>query len=190
MISQLLFFNSQFLILPPFQKKGLGAKLLESVDNFYIGDEKVLDMTVEDPVDDFIRLRDYVDVMKCRTLSAFKPEKLRKGFSKEMINEARKHRKINQRQCRRVYEILRLGATNLSDDEEYRQYRLEIKNRLNAPFQKEKADLQKLRSVMSADEYATTLANMHQRKQLNALEESYQETVAQYKRILERIAAT
>jgi replication initiation and membrane attachment protein DnaB len=57
-------------------------------------------------------------------------------------------------------------------------------------FQKEKADLQKLRAAMSADEYATTVANMHQREQLNVLEESYQETIAQYKRILERIAAT
>jgi hypothetical protein len=34
--------------------------------------------------------------MKCRSLPAFKPEHLRNGFSKEMINEARKHRKINQ----------------------------------------------------------------------------------------------
>ena len=34
--------------------------------------------------------------MKCRSLPAFKSENLRNGFSKEMINEARKHRKINQ----------------------------------------------------------------------------------------------
>lgn len=39
--------------------------------------------------------------MKCRSLPAFKSENLRNGFSKEMINEARKHRKINQ-----VYSIL------------------------------------------------------------------------------------
>ncbi|CAB3994229.1 histone acetyltransferase type B catalytic subunit-like [Paramuricea clavata] len=147
-------------------------------------------MTVEDPVEDFIRLRDYIDVIKCRPLPAFKHENLRNGFSKEMINEARKHRKINQRQCRRVYEILRLEATNLNDAEEHRQYRLEIKKRLNAPFQKEKADLEKLRFALTPDEYTTAIATMAQREQLNVLEESYQETIKQYKRILERIAAT
>ncbi|XP_028395918.1 histone acetyltransferase type B catalytic subunit-like [Dendronephthya gigantea] len=181
---------SQFLILPPFRKKGLGAKQLECVDNFYIRDEKVLDMTVEDPVDEFRRLRDYVDVMKCLSLPAFKAENLRNGYTKEMVNSAKKHRKINQHQCRRVYEILRLRATNLSNVEEHRRYRLEIKKRLNAPYQKEKADLEKLRSVLTPDEYSTAVANMLQREQLNFLEESYQETIAQYKRILERIAAS
>lgn len=34
-----------------------------------------------------------------------------------------------------MYEILRLKATNRRDDEEYRQYRLDVKKRLNTPFQ-------------------------------------------------------
>ena len=40
-----------------------------------------------------------------------------------------------QVQCRRVYEILRLCVTDLGNAEEYRAYRLEVKNRLNIPFQ-------------------------------------------------------
>lgn len=68
--------------------------LVEDVEQFYYS-------LVEDPVDEYVRLRDYVDVMKCRSLPAFKTENLRNGFSKEMINEARKHRKINQ-VCRSV----------------------------------------------------------------------------------------
>ena len=40
-----------------------------------------------------------------------------------------------QVQCRRVYEILRLRVTDLSNVEEYKAYRLEVKNRLNIPFQ-------------------------------------------------------
>ena len=40
-----------------------------------------------------------------------------------------------QIQCRRVYEILRLRVTDLSNAEEYKAYRLEVKKRLNIPFQ-------------------------------------------------------
>ena len=34
-----------------------------------------------------------------------------------------------------MYEILRLRVTDLSNAEEYKAYRLEVKNRLNIPFQ-------------------------------------------------------
>ena len=40
-----------------------------------------------------------------------------------------------QMQARRVYEILRLQATNMSHADQGRQYRLMIKERLNRPFQ-------------------------------------------------------
>lgn len=40
-----------------------------------------------------------------------------------------------QAQARRVYEILRLRATDRSDPQQYRSYRLAVKNRLNAPHQ-------------------------------------------------------
>lgn len=43
--------------------------------------------------------------------------------------------KINKKQARRIYEILRLKNTNTSDKTAYLNYRLEVKNRLNAPFQ-------------------------------------------------------
>ena len=42
---------------------------------------------------------------------------------------------IFQKQTRRVYEILRLKATNCSDAKEYANYRVDIKRRLNLPFQ-------------------------------------------------------
>lgn len=40
-----------------------------------------------------------------------------------------------QKQARRVYEILRFHATNVADAEEYRAYRLDVKRRLNIPYQ-------------------------------------------------------
>ena len=41
----------------------------------------------------------------------------------------------NQKQARRVYEILRLKATDRSNAEEYKAYRLSVKNRMNGPYQ-------------------------------------------------------
>lgn len=52
-----------------------------------------------------------------------------------MEKQACKKFKINKKQTRRVYEILRLKNTNTSDKAAYLSYRLDVKNRLNAPFQ-------------------------------------------------------
>merc|ERR1719323_1500748 len=56
---------SQVLILPPFQRKGLGSKLLNTVYRHYLTDDKVVDITVEDPSEEFVRLRDFVDAQNC-----------------------------------------------------------------------------------------------------------------------------
>jgi hypothetical protein len=40
-----------------------------------------------------------------------------------------------QKQARRVYEILRLRVTDVHNSEQYRRYRLDVKNRLNIPYQ-------------------------------------------------------
>jgi hypothetical protein len=40
-----------------------------------------------------------------------------------------------QKQARRVYEILRLRVTDVHNSEQYRRYRLDVKNRLNVPYQ-------------------------------------------------------
>ena len=40
-----------------------------------------------------------------------------------------------QKQVRRVYEILRLRITDSSNPDELREYRLDVKKRLNIPFQ-------------------------------------------------------
>ena len=42
----------------------------------YRGDDKVVDITVEDPSDNFVRLRDYVDTKNCMELSAFTKEEV------------------------------------------------------------------------------------------------------------------
>lgn len=40
-----------------------------------------------------------------------------------------------QKQARKAYEILRLNSTNQADKAQYQSYRLDVKKRLNVPFQ-------------------------------------------------------
>ena len=51
---------------------------------------------VEDPSDDFVRLRDYVDVQNCLKLDAFAKEKLQLGFGPSMVEQAKQLLKINK----------------------------------------------------------------------------------------------
>ena len=51
-----------------------------------------------------------------------------------MSQECRDKLKLHSRQSRRIHEILRLRYTNLVDKKEYLEYRLFIKQRLNAPY--------------------------------------------------------
>ena len=97
---------------------------------------------MEDPSDDFIRLRDFVDVQNSlKLLECFSSaDKLRSGFSDNMVKEANEKLKLCKRQTRRVYEIVRLHWTKKSgplndDNTEYKEYRVDIKKRLNIPFQ-------------------------------------------------------
>jgi histone acetyltransferase 1 len=51
---------------------------------------------VEDPSDDCEVLRDYVDARDCMKLLAFADENLRKGYSAEMTEQAKKELKITK----------------------------------------------------------------------------------------------
>jgi len=189
---------SQMLILPPFQRKGLGAKLLDSVCKSFWNRNKVVDITVEDPSDDFIRLRDYVDVQNAlKGLDCFSCfDKVRDGFTEGMVTEAREKMKLGKKQTRRVYEIIRLHWTKkagpLNDNNtEYKNYRIDVKKRLNIPYQKEKNQMAKLKKALKPEEFAAATLTMTNREQrLESLQAQYNELLDHYTQILERISAT
>ena len=66
----------------------------------YIGDDKVIDITVEDPSDNFVRLRDFVDTRNCLKLAEFGKSEVLKGFSDNITVAAAKHLKICKKQAR------------------------------------------------------------------------------------------
>lgn len=84
-----------------------------------------------------------IDAKRCKTLPAFAKDHLLAGFTKDMLREAKERFLINPKQCRVVYEILRLGCTDLDDEQQYRAYRIEVKKRLNMNYNKHRRDLAK-----------------------------------------------
>lgn len=52
------------------------------------------DITVEDPSDDFRRIRNVIDVRNCKDLDSFSADKIKKGFTSEMTKEANKKFKV------------------------------------------------------------------------------------------------
>ncbi|CDW89701.1 mannose-1-phosphate guanylyltransferase [Stylonychia lemnae] len=53
---------SQFLVLPSYQRLGIGSVLLEQMYNFYLADKKCTEITVEDPSHDFQQMKDALDI--------------------------------------------------------------------------------------------------------------------------------
>uniref|UniRef100_A0A8C8F3C0 Histone acetyltransferase type B catalytic subunit n=1 Tax=Oncorhynchus tshawytscha TaxID=74940 RepID=A0A8C8F3C0_ONCTS len=182
------FFLVQMLILPPFQGEGHGAQLLEAVHMFYCNLHKVQDITAEDPSENYVKLRDYVLVKLCQTLPSFSTDKLPLGFSDDMATEAREKFKINKKHARRVYEILRLRVTDMSDETKARDYRLEVKKRLFAPTKKNQREMTKMMKCLRPEELASHISQMDTALQQEELEKSYQELLAEYRRVIERLA--
>merc|ERR1712083_429477 len=138
----------------------------------------------------FVRLRDYVDTKNCMELSAFTKEEVMNGFSEKMVESAAKELKICKKQSRRVYEIIRLHHTSLSNQKEYKDYKLDVKKRLNVPYQKEQSQLAKLQKALKPGEFAAAMVNITNREQrLEILEKQFVELESHYKSVLEKVAA-
>tara|TARA_R110002003_G_scaffold40_7_gene2671 strand:+ start:7929 stop:9083 length:1155 start_codon:yes stop_codon:yes gene_type:complete len=78
---------SQFLILPPYQGRSLGAKLYDTIFEDLVKKPFIFEIPVEDPSEAFDAMRDYSDIVYLRRLPAFQslsvasnlpPESLRK----------------------------------------------------------------------------------------------------------------
>ncbi|KAF9813823.1 hypothetical protein SFRURICE_007978 [Spodoptera frugiperda] len=95
--------------------------------------------------------------------------------------------KINKKQARRIYEILRLKNTNTSDKTAYLNYRLEVKNRLNAPFQKKKLEMKKLQKVLKPEEYAATISATGLSETHSRLTNQYLTLEQEYRRVINRM---
>jgi len=169
---------SQILVMPPFQRMGLGSTLLENIYTHY-NTSDVLEITMEDPSDDCQRVRDFIDARNCTSLPEFGRDFINKGWHPCMYTSARDKFKINKKQARRIYEILRLKFTPKFDEKAMKLYRLDIKNRLNAPHKNE--NLRKKRVMAQVSE---TVSEDDRKRQLQS---EYEEIVGEYDKVIARL---
>ncbi|KAL5510440.1 hypothetical protein EMCRGX_G005982 [Ephydatia muelleri] len=180
---------SQMLILPPFQRKGHGARLLQAIYDDLVPSPSVRDILVEDPSDDFQVMRDYVD---CRNILASEgvrsPTATGDLFGQEVMQVCQKL-KLSKKQARRVCEILQLRVTDRGNPDQYTKYRLWVKSRLNEPYQRQKKDLEKLQPYLSPVEVATM--KLHSEEEQRAqLHETYKLLEEDYLKVIEKLAVT
>ncbi|KAH8805646.1 acyl-CoA N-acyltransferase [Xylogone sp. PMI_703] len=109
---------SQFLILPPFQGAGNGARFYNAIFDFYLNDHQTIEITVEDPNESFDDLRDLNDLARLRKDPEFAALRistsvvirskgpLPKGIvDQEKLDRIRTKYKIAPRQFARVTEM-------------------------------------------------------------------------------------
>lgn len=118
-----MFLLQQILVLPPYQHKGYGRRLVEVVNNVAIS-EDVYDLTVEEPLDYFQHVRTCIDVQRLLVFSPIQDainsavSNLKQGkLSKKAhvprfmppstaIEDVRKTLKINRKQFLQCWEVL------------------------------------------------------------------------------------
>ncbi|XP_050439962.1 histone acetyltransferase type B catalytic subunit [Adelges cooleyi] len=174
---------SQVLILPPFQRKGLCAKLLNSVYKHYATKSNVIDITVESPNDEFQLVRDFVDATNFNLLEKFNKESLKSMRHKEMVEEFKNRYKINPKQLRRVLEIVLLKYTNRFDAEDYEKYKKFVKARLNWPLKRKPT---KLMLAMPAGE-ADKILKAEAADKLDEIDIEYKELEQFYDKVIKRL---
>merc|ERR1719354_1173295 len=142
------------------------------------------------PSDNFVRLRDFVDTQNCMKPDAFAKDKVSVGYSEEMTKAAASELKLCKKQARRVYEIIRLHYTPMKDAAAYKSYKLAVKARLNAPYQKEQAQVEKLKKHLKSEELAAIMLNVTDRDQrIEMLNKQFCELEEHYRKVLEKVAA-
>uniref|UniRef100_A0A2C9GT07 Histone acetyltransferase type B catalytic subunit n=1 Tax=Anopheles christyi TaxID=43041 RepID=A0A2C9GT07_9DIPT len=180
---------SQILILPPFQKLGIATRLIKHTTyEYFRKKDNITDITFEEPIEAIQHIRSVVDAKRCKLLPAFTSDKLLAGFSKEMLHAARETYLINPKQCRVVYEILRLGVTDLDNEEQYRAYRLEVKKRLNMNYSRHRRDLARAKK-RGVDVTAAMCGLPSVAERIESLNAEYKEVEEIYGQVLQKLLA-
>lgn len=128
-------------MLPPYQKRGIGAQLIEAVYTKFKDDSRVTDITIGHPTDAFRRVHRFVIAKLCETLPSFAPEYLRNEFSNSVAKEAKIAYKIDKAHSRIAHEIWRLMVTDELNEDEYLKYKRYVMERLDKLYRKRKVGI-------------------------------------------------
>ena len=88
---------SQVLILPPYQRQQHCVEMLKSFYNECMSNELIGDITVEDPSENYQRVRDFVDCTRAlESLSSYKPPHILTSWNSCFAEEAKMRLKMNK----------------------------------------------------------------------------------------------
>ncbi|KAF8537990.1 acyl-CoA N-acyltransferase, partial [Trichophaea hybrida] len=158
---------SQFLILPPFQRKGLGSRFYDSIIQHYLNMPEVREITIEDPSQEFGDLRDRQDMLRLEKDTEFHTMKVSTFMlKKQLLLELRERMKMPMHQFLRCTEMKLLRNLNMKDRKEYKAFRLIVKSRVYK-------------------QHSDVLAQLDKLDRFQKLNESYHQVEDDYKRLLQ-----
>ncbi|CDH48914.1 histone acetyltransferase type b catalyticsubunit [Lichtheimia corymbifera JMRC:FSU:9682] len=157
---------SQFLVLPPFQKQGHGSELYKTLYQILMTRSEIKEITVEDPNEEFSDMRDKNDFRHLLNDKAF--DGLKAPVPKKTIKDLRKKYKLTERQIQRCIEMYLLSKVNKLNREDYKAFRLQVKQRLY---------------LFNLD----ALQDMEPTEKKEKLHQTYEGVVEDYHRLLEMV---
>ncbi|KAI8993395.1 acyl-CoA N-acyltransferase [Pilobolus umbonatus] len=119
---------SQFLILPPYRKRGHGSMLYQKIYAMFKIRDEVTEITVEDPSEEFSDMRDRNDYRYLSKHHAF--DGLKSPVPLSAYQAIGKEYKLTRRQVCRCIELYLLSRLNKMNVVDYKAYRIEVKRRL------------------------------------------------------------
>ncbi|AQZ15150.1 HAT1 (YPL001W) [Zygosaccharomyces parabailii] len=114
---------SQFIVFPPYQHEGHGSILYNTIVDLWLKDNRLLEITVEDPNETFDDLRDRNDLERLDREKFFDAVPHNKIIDEQWIENQRKKHKLEKRQFSRLIEMILLHSKS-------NNYRLQVKKRL------------------------------------------------------------
>ncbi|KAJ3126542.1 histone acetyltransferase 1 [Nowakowskiella sp. JEL0407] len=154
---------SQFIILPPFQRKGHAGEMYNNLYNLLLARQEVAEIGVEQPNDDFMDMRDKNDMERLFKDGVF--EGVTAPVGPEFVEKIHKKYKLYLGQAERCVEIGLLRNCKRNVKSAYKAYRIFVKARI---YRKQMNGIQEF----SAQEKKDKLAEVYQ-----ALEEDYMEVL-------------
>ncbi|KAJ3158699.1 histone acetyltransferase 1 [Geranomyces michiganensis] len=159
---------SQFLVLPPFQENGHGAALYRHMYDMFLQDNKIVQLTVEDPNESFCILRDKCDL--AYLIKAGVGAQLQLPVPAATITGIADKFKLTKRQAERCVEMMIMRSLGPRDANAHTQLRLHVKRRI---------------WNQTEDVFATTKVSRAER--IQQLEEMFETVEERYREILHRL---
>jgi histone acetyltransferase 1 len=179
---------SQVFVMPPHQRKGFGQRLLQAAYDYCLAKKaNVVDVAIEEPSDDMVKLRDRVDCQNCLSQIPNPQGFFSQPFSETSLKTMRETLLLGKAQARRVFEILQWHFLEVTNPAAVRAYRLSIKTRLIQPVVREKKEEEKLTKGMVDEELDTH--NKAQKAFRDQLSKQYDDLIDQYKGVLHSVRA-